>query len=423
MSTATHIEALLKARIGLDARSIGPGALERALRERQAALQAHDVAAYWNLLHSHADEFQALIEAVVVPETWFFRHREALLALGRFAAERVFGAPARQVRVLSLPCASGEEPYSIAMALLDAGIPPARFRIDALDISASALERARAGIYGGNAFRGAPLDFRERYFTPCPGGFALDARVRELVQTRLGNIVDPNLLAGEAPYDFVFCRNLLIYFDTEVQQRAVHTLARLTASDGTIFVGPAEASLLSAQGLQSAGVPLAFAFRKALPAAAPDARPMQGTAAPATATASGLPRPVAPHAPKVQPAPAKRAPRHPPRRPQPAAAEPADALARISALADRGELEAATAACEALIAGQGPSADACCLLGVLHDAAGRTPGARDAYRRAIYLDPGHQEALYHLAALLEAEGDHAGATRLRQRAQRHTRTG
>ncbi len=67
MSTAPHIEALLRTRIGLDARSIGPGAIERALRERQAALQAHDVAAYWNLLHSQPDEFQALIEA------WWFQ--------------------------------------------------------------------------------------------------------------------------------------------------------------------------------------------------------------------------------------------------------------------------------------------------------------------------------------------------------------
>jgi chemotaxis protein methyltransferase WspC len=420
MSTATHIEAFLKARIGMDARSIGPGAFERALRERQAALQAHDVSAYWNLLHSHPGEFQALIEAVVVPETWFFRHREALLALGRFAAGRVFGDHAQQLRVLSLPCASGEEPYSIAMALLDAGIPPARFRIDALDISARALARARAGVYGSNAFRGAPLDFRDRYFKPCPGGYALDPRVRELVQPRLGNIVDPNLLAGEAPYDFVFCRNLLIYFDAEVQRRAVHTLARLTASDGMIFVGPAEASLLSAQGLQSAGVPLAFAFSKSPPAEARTVPPAPHSAAPATAPTSMPPRPVALHA---RPVPAMRKPLDAPRRPRPAAAEPPDALAGISALADRGELEAATAACEALIASQGPSADACCMLGVLHDAAGRTPGARDAYRRAIYLDPGHQEALYHLAALLESEGDHAGAARLRQRAQRHTRTG
>ncbi|CAG2152093.1 CheR family methyltransferase [Cupriavidus numazuensis] len=415
MSTATHIEALLKARIGLDARSIGPGAIERALRERQAALQAHDVAAYWNLLHSQPDEFQALIESVVVPETWFFRHREALMALGRFAADRVFGDHARHLRVLSLPCASGEEPYSIAMALLDAGIPAARFRIDALDISARALARARAGIFGSNAFRGAPLDFRERYFTPCPGGYALDARVRELVQLRLGNIVDASLLTGEAPYDFVFCRNLLIYFDADVQRRAVQTLARLTASDGMIFVGPAEASLLSAEGLQSAGVPLAFAFRKALPGEARSAQPMPASAV--SAPAGMPPRPVSL---RTQPAPAVREPA--PVRVQRTAAPTPAPLAGISALADRGDLAAATAACEALIASQGPSADACCMLGVLHDAAGLTSSARDAYRRAIYLDPGHQEALHHLAALLDTEGDHAGAARLRQRAQRHTRT-
>jgi chemotaxis protein methyltransferase WspC len=70
------------------------------------------------------------------------------------------------LRILSLPCSTGEEPYSIAMALLDAGIPGDRFRVDAIDISARALERARAAVYGDNAFRGQPLDFRDRYFTP-----------------------------------------------------------------------------------------------------------------------------------------------------------------------------------------------------------------------------------------------------------------
>jgi chemotaxis protein methyltransferase WspC len=78
----------------------------------------------------------------------------------------VFGAGEPMLRILSLPCSTGEEPYSIAMALLDAGIPGDRFRVDAIDISARALERARAAVYGDNAFRGQPLDFRDRYFTP-----------------------------------------------------------------------------------------------------------------------------------------------------------------------------------------------------------------------------------------------------------------
>ncbi|MFJ4291378.1 CheR family methyltransferase [Cupriavidus sp. NPDC089707] len=420
MSTATHIEALLKARIGLDADAIGSGAVERAVRERSQAVQAADTQAYWNLLHGTAGEFQALIEAVVVPETWFFRHREALLALGRFAAERAFADGTRTLRVLSLPCSTGEEPYSIAMALLDAGVPAARFRIDAVDISARALARARQGEYGANAFRGGSLDFRERYFTAGPAGYALDPRVRAQVRLLQGNLVDPNLLAGEPPYDFVFCRNLLIYFDARDQRRAVQTLARLTMADGLLFVGPAEASLLSAQGLAPVGLPLTFAFRKPSPRATPSAiahpPQMARMAAPPRLPRSPVPARPAP----VRPTPAAGAPAAPV---LPGSAH-ATELARIAGMADRGELEAAAAACQALLDRIGTDAGAAgawCMHGVLHDAAGRTAQAHAAYRKALYLDPAHQESLYHLAALLDTEGDHDGAMRLRQRAQRHTR--
>ncbi|RDK08925.1 CheR family methyltransferase [Cupriavidus lacunae] len=422
MSTAEHIEALLKARIGLDAGAIGTGAVARAVRERQQARQAPDTQAYWDLLQGTADEFQALIEAVVVPETWFFRHREALLALGRFAAERAFADSRRTLRLLSLPCSTGEEPYSIAMALLDAGVPPGRFYIDAVDISARALARARQGEYGANAFRSAPLDFRDRYFTATPTGYVLDARVRAQVRLLQGNLVEPGLLAGEPPYDFVFCRNLLIYFDAPGQRQAVQTLARLTLADGLLFVGPAEASVLSAQGLEPVGMPLTFAFRKPAPSApragAPACPPVHTTQPPRMAAPPRLPMP---------PASLRRAAvRAPTAAARPAAADARrEALAGIAALADRGELEAATAACLALLDRAAPDvaadADAYCMLGVLHDAAGRAAQAHAAYRKALYLDPAHQESLYHLAALLDTEGDHDGATRLRQRAQRHTR--
>ncbi|WP_432261131.1 CheR family methyltransferase [Cupriavidus sp. TMH.W2] len=420
MSTAEHIEALLKARIGLDAGAIGAGAVARAVRERQQARQAPDTQAYWDLLQGTADEFQALIEAVVVPETWFFRHREALLALGRFAAERAFADSRRTLRLLSLPCSTGEEPYSIAMALLDAGVPPGRFYIDAVDISARALARARQGEYGANAFRSAPLDFRGRYFTATPTGYALDARVRAQVRLLQGNLVEPGLLAGEPPYDFVFCRNLLIYFDAPGQRQAVQTLARLTMADGLLFVGPAEASMLSAQGLEPVGVPLSFAFRKPAPAAprasAPARPPAHTTQPPRMAAPPRLPMPPAsmhPAAARVPVAAARAA----------AADARRGSLAGIAAMADRGDLEAATAACLALLDRAAPdaAADAYGLLGVLHDAAGRAAQAHAAYRKALYLDPAHQESLYHLAALLDTEGDHDGATRLRQRAQRHTR--
>ena len=427
---STPIEALLKERIGLDAASIGPATIARAVEERRAAVGASNPDAYWNVLHAAPDELQALIEAVVVPETWFFRHREALLALGRFAAQRIFGTGERLLRVLSVPCSTGEEPYSIAMALLDAGIPAGRFRVDAVDVSARALERARAGLYGSNAFRGLPLDFRERHFTQAGTGYQLSDKVRAQVRLLSGNLVAPGLLAGEPPYDFVFCRNLLIYFDPATQQCAVQTLRRLAAPDGMIFVGPAEASLLTREGLASAGIPLAFAFL-------PQPVRVQPQVAPTPIPANIPARSPAPPAPRGHEGRQEkrregfphfdntRTPRPdgPPTDPGKARGIDSNnaALASISALADRGNLDAATAACEQYLATHGDSADGWCLLGVLHDAAGRVTDAHAAYRKAVYLAPGHEEALYHLAALIDSTGDAAGARRLRERAQRHAR--
>ncbi|SDC82513.1 chemotaxis protein methyltransferase WspC [Cupriavidus sp. YR651] len=425
----TPIEALLKERIGLDAASVGAGVIARAIQERQVAVGTHDTTSYWNLLHVVPDELQALIEAVVVPETWFFRHREALLALGRFAAQCVFGRDVPMLRVLSVPCSTGEEPYSIAMALLDAGLPPERFRVDAVDVSARALERARAGQYGNNAFRGSPLDFRDRYFTPVAAGYRIADKVHAQVRLLQGNLLDPVLLASEPAYHVVFCRNLLIYFDPDTQQRAVKTLTRLTTPDGMIFVGPAEASLLTREGLSGAGIPLAFAFhpqaaRPPLQPAAASAIPLPAVPAAPRMPSGGIARIRPPHGavartPQVAAHLAHAA--HVATAPAPAPSRDADALSAIAALADRGELPAATAACERHLAAHGPSADAYCLLGVLHDASGHAADAHAAYRKAVYLDPGHEEALYHLAALLDSEGDAAGAHRLRERAQRHAR--
>ncbi|MCA3183763.1 MULTISPECIES: protein-glutamate O-methyltransferase CheR [unclassified Cupriavidus] len=412
----TQIEALLKERIGLDAAAIGPAVIARAVEERRLAVGARDPGAYWNLLHAVPDELQALIEAVVVPETWFFRHREALLALGRFAAHRAFGDGERLLRVLSLPCSTGEEPYSIAMALFDAGLPADRFRVDAVDVSARALERARAGLYGSNAFRGVPLDFRDRYFAPAPTGYHLSEKVRAQVRLLQGNLMSPGLLANEAPYDFVFCRNLLIYFDPATQQQAVQTLRRLTAAHGLIFVGPAEASLLTREGLSGAGVPLAFAFHP-MPAATAPAAPAKRAWQPAVPLAPARPAPTT----RATRMPAAGVTVNPARAANAANAAASTPLASISAMADRGELDAATAACQQYLADHGSSPDGWCLLGVLHDAAGRIADAHAAYRKAVYLDPGHEEALYHLAALLDSEGDASGAHRLRERAQRHAR--
>jgi chemotaxis protein methyltransferase WspC len=153
MKTLPHIADKLKAAMGLDMATVGASLIERVVRERMSAGHRRRQPLPGAL--QSAAELQALIELAVVPETWFFRDREAMLAAARLAAN---GWPhsRRPVRILSLPCSTGEEPYSLAMALLDAGVMPAQFVIDAYDIRTRSLEIAAAGSMGATPSGAGP---------------------------------------------------------------------------------------------------------------------------------------------------------------------------------------------------------------------------------------------------------------------------
>uniref|UniRef100_UPI00261D671D CheR family methyltransferase n=1 Tax=Pseudomonas sp. TaxID=306 RepID=UPI00261D671D len=263
MSGDGRFFAFLKDRIGLDVVSVGEAIIERAVRQRCTSAMALDIESYWQLLQTSASEEQALIEAVIVPETWFFRYPESFATLGKLAQTRLAALMgARPLRILSLPCSTGEEPYSIAMALFDAGVGSAQFKIDAVDISPLSIERAKRAIYGKNSFRGGQIAYRDRHFSAEAEGHLISERVRDQVNFRPGNVLDPSLFAAQPAYDFVFCRNLLIYFDLATQHQAFSALKRWTLEDGVLFIGPAEGSLLARLGMRSIGIAQSFAFSR-----------------------------------------------------------------------------------------------------------------------------------------------------------------
>ena len=415
MSSDQRFFDFLKARIGLDVTSVGPAIIERAVRQRTTAQQVETADQYWQRLQVSADEQQALIEAVIVPETWFFRYPESFATLAKLANKRLAELHnMRALRILSLPCSTGEEPYSIAMALLDAGLAPHQFKVEGLDVSPLSVERAKRARYGKNSFRGQQIDFRDRHFSTEADGYQLDQRVREQVRLQVGNLLDPTLLANEPPYDFVFCRNRLIYFDQPTQQQVFEVLKRLTHVDGVLFIGPAEGSLLGRLGMRSIGIPQSFAFSRhsdpqpePLPAFIPPPLPVS---APARRMSAPTPRgrPFASTAPaRVEKAPASDA---------------AQLLANIAALANAGKSLEARAACETYLRQHAPVAQVFYWLGLLSDVAGSAVEAQGFYRKALYLEPQHPEALMHLAALLASQGDEAGARRLQERAARNERT-
>ncbi|MEO6078306.1 MAG: CheR family methyltransferase [Steroidobacteraceae bacterium] len=400
-TAAAKIEALLQHTMGLDAASIGSSTVERAIRTRLAACHAATIADYWDRMKDSSAELQALIEVVVVPETWFSRDAQAFAELTRVARDEWRpNRPAAVRHLLSLPCSTGEEPYSMAMAMLDADCPPGRFVIDAVDISERALEQARQGIYGKHSFRGVDLAFRDRYFEAVNGGHRVHDAVRRGVRFRQGNVLDNDFLADADPYDAIFCRNLLIYFDEATQDRTIAKLRELLTENGLLFVGPAESHIVLDHDFEPAKVPMAFAFRRCSPRRAqPVPLSVPTPAAPPAKPLSEKPAPIQ----KCQPLPPPAAP---------------DLMEEAASLANQGRLAEAETLCEDQMRKHGPSAAVFHLMGLICSADGRTSVADRYYRKALYLDQNHHDALVHLSLLLEQQGDARGAQLLRSRAQK-----
>ncbi|ESX64659.1 methyltransferase [Mesorhizobium sp. LSHC414A00] len=358
--------------------------------------------AYRQHLAGSSQELQELINAVVIPETWFFRDREAFTMLARHARAH---KPAQPIRILSLPCSTGEEAYSVAMAMFDAGFEAHEFKIDGVDVSSRNIATAEHAIYGRNSFRGSHLEFKDRYFEAAEGGLRPVAGVLKQVRFMVGNLFGSHAPFGQEVYDILLCRNLLIYFNRELQDRALICLKDLLAKDGLLLVGPAEAALPRVHGFLSAEWPLAFAFLKSEPVK---------TTAPKVSAAV----PVRTPSPKVN----KSEPLRPFRptsgnegrgqAPAKPLARASESLIAVERIANAGRVKEAQEVALAHLREFGPSAEIFYLLGLVQDADGSAPEAAQSYRKALYLAPNHREALVHLALLLSKQGDHNGAEAL-----------
>ena len=187
------------------------------------------------------------------PQVFGFIHRFATT----FAT-----APGRTpLRILCVPCAAGEEPYSVVMTLLETGLAAHQFRIDAADVSGAALSRAEAATYSANAFRAEDCSFRDRWFHVQGAAARLDDTVRQHVHFFQANLLDESFAADSEPYDVVFCRNLLIYLTAEARSRVERVIDRLLAPDGLLVVGAAEPPILKGPWIPAVGNSV-FALRR-----------------------------------------------------------------------------------------------------------------------------------------------------------------
>jgi chemotaxis protein methyltransferase WspC len=393
---------LLRQRIGLEPDSLGATTLSRAVRARMRALGLTTGEDYAARLVGDWEQFQLLLADVAVPETWFFRGGQVFAHLAERVAEVVRQRERENAyRILSVPCSTGEEPYSLAIALAEAGASAAAWEIDAVDVCSRHLEVARRARFGKFSFRQTPSMLRDRYFHPVEGGWELDARICSRVRFRQGNLADPLFLAGEASFDLILCRNLFIYLTPDARRQALNTIVRLLAADGWLCMGHADPFDFQDSRFMRVGPGAYFLYCRV---AGPAKQPPTVLESPESRSAERGARSAR--------QPALRAARFV------LPASPVDFLDRARQQADGGRLAEALLSCQEQLACVGPSADLYSLMGVIHQARQEEEEAVRCYHRALYLEPEHAEALRHLMLLSQERGDGVQAERLRRRLER-----
>jgi chemotaxis protein methyltransferase WspC len=395
-----RIETLLNRQIGLNASSIGPSAIDAAVKARLRETGLSKLPEYLEQLEHDAAERRALVEEIVVSETWFFRDEEMFRALGRCA--RGWLHRERPLRILSLPCATGEEAYSVSIALLELGFKPTRYAIQGVDVSERAIEQARRGSYGRISFRGAASPSPGAYFERTATGFRVVDLARQAVTFAAGNVLDRDSFAPRS-FDLLLCRNLLIYLDQGARQRALDNLAHWLVDDGVLFAGHAEAIERMSSRFQRLSQAAPFGYAKS----SSGTRELRSGATKTVPVPRTRPKPVT-------------APAHAPG--ERVVSPPRASLERATELANAGQLGEARRLCELVIDELGPNPDAYCLLGIVDSAAGNRDTALQSFNKALYLAPGHHEALVHVALLHDQRGEHVLAANFRRRADRTRRS-
>ena len=186
-------------------------------------------------------ELDALVEALVVHETYFFRERDQLdVLVGRLLPRRLEGGG--RVRIWCAACATGEEPLTLAMLLADAGVLP-RVQIVASDISERALARARSGEFSLRAVRALPDGVEGRYLTRHASKVRVDPAIAAAIDWRRVNLLDRDGIAPLGRFDAVLARNVLIYFGDDTVRRVVGHLTDALQPGGLLLVGASESLL------------------------------------------------------------------------------------------------------------------------------------------------------------------------------------
>lgn len=395
--------------------------LELGVRHAFAASTCADLDEYYHLLldpHAGEMEFDRLINALTVNETYFFRDAGQFDALYFHVLPQIIERrrPLRTIRIWSAGCSSGEEPYSIAMMLRDLlpDVDMWSITILATDVNTEALDRARKAAYGDWSFREDRAKMvRPRFFNQQDRRYELVPEVQRMVTFAWLNLAEgayPAYETNTTSMDLILCRNVTIYFTQPVINRVVGRLYDCLVEGGWLVVGHSETSPITYRRFQVHTFPNAVIYRRSghgieLP------KDWEWLAA-FPRESSPTPAPVPAPPPEPQPRPVEAPRRAPPAPPARATAPPAqgkggesDPIEDAQAMLEFGRSEDARALLLEVVSARRDDARACALLGQACANLGNWEEAEKWCRRAVQLDPLCLKAYHTLALVLQHQGD------------------
>lgn len=245
-----------------------PDRLDTMLDKLQPRVAEHGLTSYLDYYYilkydeKGPEEWRRVMDAFSVQETYFWREFDQIRALVDQVVPEWFRRHDRPLRIWSAACATGEEPYSIALALAEAGWGGHPIEIHASDASEAALAKARAAVYRERSFRSLPADLRGKYFEARPEGAALRREIADRVTFRRANLVSPADYADLQDVPVIFCRNVFIYFSPVAIGRVVSALAARMPPRSHLFIGAAESLLKLTEAFELEDMRGAFVYRR-----------------------------------------------------------------------------------------------------------------------------------------------------------------
>jgi chemotaxis protein methyltransferase CheR len=234
--------------------------VENRVKEHMEELGITSLKEYLFKLKVDRAILKEFISKITVNETYFYREYYHLRVLAKLVQTESFGFP---VKVLSIPCSTGEEPYSIAIVLSEVLGNPAKFDIVGVDIDRNALAKAKEAVYGRRSISKLPSQYLEKYLYQIDDNrWKVRDSIRKRVRFYEGNILNRLFLKGLGKFHYVFCKNLLIYFDDRARFQAINNLYDVMVDGGYLFLGHAESVSKSSSLFEPVKIDGSIVYRK-----------------------------------------------------------------------------------------------------------------------------------------------------------------